>query len=166
MKKNYRPVTYHNWRHAFNVAQSMYTIFVVSNTQSFIEEVHSIYVQFTSIHFLVQWIVRYWGYTCTTTCTCMSWWCIIQMWYYLQCVNVLIEWQVKWKADWTRETGITGRLFLPWSGSSWNQQRLPIQVNDDSCCLCINLYRCVVCVWVIIHTLYLEVYDQIMYSHW
>ncbi|KAL5016395.1 hypothetical protein ScPMuIL_005984, partial [Solemya velum] len=26
VKKNYRPVTYHNWRHAFNVAQSMYTM--------------------------------------------------------------------------------------------------------------------------------------------
>lgn len=31
VKKNYRPVTYHNWRHAFNVAQSMYTIFTVSS---------------------------------------------------------------------------------------------------------------------------------------
>ncbi|XP_046371054.1 cGMP-specific 3',5'-cyclic phosphodiesterase-like [Haliotis rufescens] len=26
VKKNYRPVTYHNWRHAFNVFQSMFTI--------------------------------------------------------------------------------------------------------------------------------------------
>ncbi|XP_043206376.1 dual 3',5'-cyclic-AMP and -GMP phosphodiesterase 11-like, partial [Amphibalanus amphitrite] len=26
VKKNYRPVTYHNWRHAFNVCQMMYTI--------------------------------------------------------------------------------------------------------------------------------------------
>ncbi|XP_071169821.1 cGMP-specific 3',5'-cyclic phosphodiesterase-like isoform X3 [Mytilus galloprovincialis] len=26
VKKNYRPVTYHNWRHAFNVAQTMFTI--------------------------------------------------------------------------------------------------------------------------------------------
>jgi len=26
VKKNYRPVTYHNWRHAFNVAQSMFTL--------------------------------------------------------------------------------------------------------------------------------------------
>lgn len=29
VKKNYRPVTYHNWRHAFNVAQSMFTILTV-----------------------------------------------------------------------------------------------------------------------------------------
>ncbi|KAK6166133.1 hypothetical protein SNE40_022897 [Patella caerulea] len=27
VKKNYRNVTYHNWRHAFNVAQTMFTIF-------------------------------------------------------------------------------------------------------------------------------------------
>ncbi|XP_022339829.1 cGMP-specific 3',5'-cyclic phosphodiesterase-like isoform X2 [Crassostrea virginica] len=26
VKKNYRPVTYHNWRHAFNVTQTMFTI--------------------------------------------------------------------------------------------------------------------------------------------
>ncbi|VDI73320.1 Hypothetical predicted protein [Mytilus galloprovincialis] len=30
VKKNYRPVTYHNWRHAFNVAQTMFTILYVS----------------------------------------------------------------------------------------------------------------------------------------
>ena len=30
VKKNYRPVTYHNWRHAFNVAQTMYTLLTVS----------------------------------------------------------------------------------------------------------------------------------------
>lgn len=29
VKKNYRPVTYHNWRHAFNVAQSMFTLLKV-----------------------------------------------------------------------------------------------------------------------------------------
>lgn len=27
IKKNYRPVIYHNWRHAFNVAQTLFTIF-------------------------------------------------------------------------------------------------------------------------------------------
>lgn len=27
VKKNYRPVTYHNWRHAFNVAQTMFAMF-------------------------------------------------------------------------------------------------------------------------------------------
>ena len=26
VKKNYRDVTYHNWRHAFNVAQSMFAV--------------------------------------------------------------------------------------------------------------------------------------------
>ena len=30
VKKNYRPVIYHNWRHAFNVAQCMFTMITVS----------------------------------------------------------------------------------------------------------------------------------------
>lgn len=30
VKKNYRNVTYHNWRHAFNVAQMMFSILTVS----------------------------------------------------------------------------------------------------------------------------------------
>lgn len=30
VKKNYRNVTYHNWRHAFNVAQMMFAILTVS----------------------------------------------------------------------------------------------------------------------------------------
>lgn len=29
VKKNYRNVTYHNWRHAFNVAQMMFAIITV-----------------------------------------------------------------------------------------------------------------------------------------
>ena len=29
VKKNYRNVTYHNWRHAFNVAQMMFAIVTV-----------------------------------------------------------------------------------------------------------------------------------------
>lgn len=31
VKKNYRNVTYHNWRHAFNVAQMMFSILTVVN---------------------------------------------------------------------------------------------------------------------------------------
>ena len=31
VRKNYRPVAYHNWRHAFNVAQMMFAI--LHNTQ-------------------------------------------------------------------------------------------------------------------------------------
>lgn len=31
VKKNYRNVTYHNWRHAFNVAQMMFSIVTVIN---------------------------------------------------------------------------------------------------------------------------------------
>lgn len=33
VKKNYRSVTYHNWRHAFNVAQMMFSILSVRLTQ-------------------------------------------------------------------------------------------------------------------------------------
>ena len=29
VKKNYRPVAYHNWRHGFNVMSAMFTIFTV-----------------------------------------------------------------------------------------------------------------------------------------
>ena len=31
IKKNYRPVIYHNWRHAFNVAQTMFSMLTVRN---------------------------------------------------------------------------------------------------------------------------------------
>jgi len=31
VKKNYRTVAYHNWRHAFNVTQTMFTMLSVSN---------------------------------------------------------------------------------------------------------------------------------------
>lgn len=31
VKKNYRSVTYHNWRHAFNVAQTMFVMFKVGS---------------------------------------------------------------------------------------------------------------------------------------
>ena len=31
VKKNYRPVVYHNWRHAFNVAQTMFSMLTVSS---------------------------------------------------------------------------------------------------------------------------------------
>ena len=31
VRKNYRNVIYHNWRHAFNVAQSMFCMLVVCN---------------------------------------------------------------------------------------------------------------------------------------
>ena len=30
VKKNYRPVIYHNWRHGFNVAQTMFSMLTVS----------------------------------------------------------------------------------------------------------------------------------------
>jgi hypothetical protein len=29
VKKNYRPVIYHNWRHAFNVGQTMFAMLTV-----------------------------------------------------------------------------------------------------------------------------------------
>ncbi|XP_022796615.1 cGMP-specific 3',5'-cyclic phosphodiesterase-like isoform X2 [Stylophora pistillata] len=35
VKKNYRAVIYHNWRHAFNVAQSMFTMITTGNMKRF-----------------------------------------------------------------------------------------------------------------------------------
>lgn len=35
VKKNYRPVIYHNWRHAFNVAQTMFSMITVRSNQIF-----------------------------------------------------------------------------------------------------------------------------------
>ncbi|XP_029206417.2 cGMP-specific 3',5'-cyclic phosphodiesterase-like [Acropora millepora] len=35
VRKNYRPVIYHNWRHAFNVAQSMFTMLTTGNMRRF-----------------------------------------------------------------------------------------------------------------------------------
>jgi hypothetical protein len=32
VKKNYRPVIYHNWRHAFNVGQTMFSMLTVRKT--------------------------------------------------------------------------------------------------------------------------------------
>lgn len=36
VKKNYRNVTYHNWRHAFSVAQTMFVMMKVSAMLNFI----------------------------------------------------------------------------------------------------------------------------------
>lgn len=41
MRKNYRNVTYHNWRHAFNVAQTMFWMMVVSEGLVWAERVDS-----------------------------------------------------------------------------------------------------------------------------
>lgn len=46
VKKNYRNVTYHNWRHAFNVAQMMFAILTVS---IFLKSIISILIYKTSI---------------------------------------------------------------------------------------------------------------------
>ena len=37
VKKNYRPVAYHNWRHGFNVMSTMYGIMTVISTHYFID---------------------------------------------------------------------------------------------------------------------------------
>ncbi|XP_045114514.1 dual 3',5'-cyclic-AMP and -GMP phosphodiesterase 11A-like isoform X2 [Portunus trituberculatus] len=39
VKRNYRNVTYHNWRHAFNVAHNMFAIMKTCNVMSSFEEV-------------------------------------------------------------------------------------------------------------------------------
>ena len=38
VKKNYRPVSYHNWRHALNVAQTMFTICTTGKMDRFMDD--------------------------------------------------------------------------------------------------------------------------------
>lgn len=38
MKKNYRPVKYHNWRHALNVAQTMFAMFKTGKMERFMTD--------------------------------------------------------------------------------------------------------------------------------
>lgn len=51
VRKNYRPVLYHNWRHAFNVAQMMFAIFVVS---FFLESSSIIFYLFLNVFLLLK----------------------------------------------------------------------------------------------------------------
>ena len=43
VKKNYRPVSYHNWRHALNVCQTMFTVLRTGKMDRFMDdlEVHT-----------------------------------------------------------------------------------------------------------------------------
>ena len=52
VKKNYRDVTYHNWRHAFNVAQTMFTMLYVSHVHFDVKDVMR-HQHFVIIHTLV-----------------------------------------------------------------------------------------------------------------
>ena len=38
MKKNYRPVKYHNWRHALNVAQTMFSLLKTGKMEQFMTD--------------------------------------------------------------------------------------------------------------------------------
>ncbi|XP_013378617.1 cGMP-specific 3',5'-cyclic phosphodiesterase isoform X3 [Lingula anatina] len=42
VRKNYRPVTYHNWRHAFNVAQTMFTMFTTGKMRNMLTDLEVI----------------------------------------------------------------------------------------------------------------------------
>lgn len=42
VRKNYREVTYHNWRHAFNVAQMMFSIIVATGLSSILGEIETL----------------------------------------------------------------------------------------------------------------------------
>lgn len=46
VKKNYRPVAYHNWRHGFNVMSTMYTMLTVRIKKSHLGEKHSLILIF------------------------------------------------------------------------------------------------------------------------
>lgn len=58
VKKNYRNVTYHNWRHAFNVAQMMFAILTVRRIYNFSSHLMSqlnSWVLFNFINQVTQW---------------------------------------------------------------------------------------------------------------
>ena len=38
VKKNYRPVKYHNWRHALNVAQTMFSLLKTGKLEQFMTD--------------------------------------------------------------------------------------------------------------------------------
>jgi cGMP-specific 3',5'-cyclic phosphodiesterase len=38
VKKNYRPVKYHNWRHALNVCQTMFTVLKTGKLDRFMTD--------------------------------------------------------------------------------------------------------------------------------
>ena len=38
VKKNYRPVSYHNWRHALNVCQTMFTVLRTGKMDRFMDD--------------------------------------------------------------------------------------------------------------------------------
>ncbi len=38
VKKNYRPVKYHNWRHALNVAQTMFAMLKTAKMEQFMND--------------------------------------------------------------------------------------------------------------------------------
>ncbi len=38
MRKNYRPVKYHNWRHALNVCQTMFTVLKTGKMDRFMDD--------------------------------------------------------------------------------------------------------------------------------
>jgi dual 3',5'-cyclic-AMP and -GMP phosphodiesterase 11 len=42
VRKNYRAVEYHNWSHAFNVAQSMFSIFENSVIKNYITNIQKL----------------------------------------------------------------------------------------------------------------------------
>lgn len=66
VKKNYRPVLYHNWRHAFNVAQMMYAIFVVcfSLYFAFFFWLSSFLVKLEHWHLHAAWWTGHVGFNC------------------------------------------------------------------------------------------------------
>ena len=39
VKKNYRPVSYHNWRHALNVCQTMFTVLRTGKMDRFMDDI-------------------------------------------------------------------------------------------------------------------------------
>jgi hypothetical protein len=44
VKKNYRPVKYHNWRHALNVCQTMFTVLKTGKLDRFMTELEVCFI--------------------------------------------------------------------------------------------------------------------------
>ena len=65
VKKNYRPVKYHNWRHAVNVAQSMFALLTTGRMEKFMTDLDVNKFPLIQLHFLARswchWLAFLWS---------------------------------------------------------------------------------------------------------
>ena len=97
---------------------------------------------------------------------CLGWpilCCVVLPWDLLV-LYTCTEWEVGWAVDWVGEVEFTHCLFLSRSWSSWNQQCLPIQVNNavythNDC------HECMYCIDVKVHVLRMHKWKCYAYIH-